>query len=60
MATFVTQPQTGDFLLAGQGINVLRFPQTVMQSGDKHSVSRSQVGTVSPAFRALRHWAYLC
>ncbi|CND19631.1 Uncharacterised protein [Yersinia frederiksenii] len=56
MAAFITQPQTGDFLLAGQRINIVSFTQTVMQAGDKQVVGRRQVSAVTAGFRPLNQW----
>ncbi|KGA43675.1 hypothetical protein DJ58_4327 [Yersinia frederiksenii ATCC 33641] len=56
MPAFITQPQTGNFLLAGQRINVLSFPHTVMQAGDKQVVGRGEVSAVTAGFRPLNHW----
>ncbi|KGA43665.1 hypothetical protein DJ58_4277 [Yersinia frederiksenii ATCC 33641] len=56
MTTFITQPQTGDFLLAGQRINVVSFTQTIMQASDKQVVGRRQVGAIATGFRPLNQW----
>ncbi|CNG47157.1 Uncharacterised protein [Yersinia frederiksenii] len=55
MAAFIAQPQTGDFLLAGQRINVLGFTQAVMQAGDKQIVGCRQVGAIATGFRTFNH-----
>ncbi|KGA43681.1 hypothetical protein DJ58_4322 [Yersinia frederiksenii ATCC 33641] len=56
MAAFIAQPQTGDFLLAGQRINVVSFTQTIMQAGDKQIVGRGEVSAVTAGFRPLNQW----
>ena len=49
--TDVAHPHAGDFLLAGQGIDILRFAQTIVQTGDEHVVGCRQVSRVAAAFR---------
>ena len=49
----VTHPQAGNFLLACQHIDVLRFTQTIVQSGHKQRVSRIVVRQITACFRTV-------
>lgn len=57
MATFITEPQAGDFVLASQRINTLDFTQAIVQRSHKHTVGRSEVdaGFEETLFGYLRH-----
>ena len=53
MCPNVTHPQAGNFLLTCQHIDVLRFTQTIVQSGHKQRVSRIVVRQITACFRTV-------
>ena len=57
MTAHVTQPHTGDGFFAGQRVHVMRFAQTILQTGIEQRVRRLQVHAIQTGFRTHRVFA---